>query len=150
VTYQIIYSSEAATPMQTDDLQELLDHARRSNAASGITGALVYAEGIFLQILEGDKGLLQDLMAKIRRDVRHESVFVLREGEVPAAIFGSWKMAFVSATPKQVAKWAGIGAANDTTESVSETAEEQNRTAQFAQDILSLLVADDTTQGKVE
>jgi Sensors of blue-light using FAD len=55
VTYQIIYSSEAATPMQTDDLQELLDRSRRSNAAKGITGALIYAEGSFLQILEGDK-----------------------------------------------------------------------------------------------
>ena len=150
MTYHIIYSSEAATPMQTDDLQELLDHARRSNAAKGITGALVYAERIFLQILEGDKVLLQDLMAKIRRDVRHESVFVLREGEVPTAIFGRWKMAYVSATPKQVAKWAGVSAANDTTESLSETAEEQTRTAQFAQDILSLLVADDTKEGKVE
>lgn len=150
MTYQIIYSSEAATPMQTDDLQELLDHARRSNATRGITGALVYAEGIFLQILEGDKVLLQDLMAKIRRDVRHESVSVLREGEVPTAIFGSWKMAYVSATPKQVAKWAGVSVANDTTESLSETAEEQNRTARFAEDILSLLVADDTTEGKVE
>jgi Sensors of blue-light using FAD len=136
--------------MQTDDLQELLDHARRSNAAKGITGALVYAEGVFLQIIEGDKVLLQELMAKIRRDVRHESVFVLREGEVPTAIFGSWKMAYVSATPKQVAKWAGLSAANDTTESLSETVEEQNRTAQFAQDILSLLVADDKTEGKVE
>jgi hypothetical protein len=150
VTYQIIYSSEAATPMQTDDLQELLDHARRSNGAKGITGALVYAEGIFLQILEGDKVRVQDLMAKIRQDVRHESVFVLREGEVPTAIFGSWKMAYVSATPKQVAKWAGISAANDTTESLSETAEEQKRTAQFAQDILSLLVAGDTKEGKAE
>jgi len=136
--------------MQTDDLQELLDHARLGNAAKGITGALVYAEGLFLQILEGDKVRVQDLMAKIRRDLRHESVLVLREGEVPAAIFGRWKMAYVSATPQQVAKWAGVSAADSTTESLSETAEQQNRTAQFAQDILSLLVADDTTEGTVE
>jgi Sensors of blue-light using FAD len=136
--------------MQTDDLQELLEHARRSNAAKGITGALIYAEGTFLQILEGDKGLLQDLMARIRRDVRHESVVVLRESEVPVAIFGSWKMAYVSATPKQIAKWVGVNAANDTAESLSETVEEQNRTVQFAQDILSLLVADETTEGKVK
>jgi Sensors of blue-light using FAD len=149
VTYQIIYSSEAATPMQTDDLQELLDRSRRSNAAKGITGALIYAEGTFLQILEGDKVQLQDLMAKIRRDVRHESVSVLRESEVQMAIFGSWKMAYVSATPKQIAEWTGVIAANDTAESLSETTEEQNRTAQFAKDILSLLVADDTTKGKV-
>jgi Sensors of blue-light using FAD len=142
VTYQIIYSSEAATPMQTDDLQELLEHSRRSNGAKGITGALIYAEGIFLQILEGDKARLQELMAKIRRDLRHESVLVLRESEVPAAIFGSWKMAYVSATSKQVAKWVGLSTAADATESLSETDEEQNRTVQFAQDILSLLVTD--------
>jgi hypothetical protein len=135
--------------MQTDDLQELLEHARRSNAAKGITGALIYAEGTFLQILEGDKELLQDLMARIRRDLRHESVVVLRESEVPTAIFGSWKMAYVSATPKQIAKWVGVNAAIDTTESLSETVEEQNRTVQFAQDILALLVADETTEGKV-
>jgi hypothetical protein len=135
--------------MQTGDLQELLDHSRRSNAAKGITGALIYAEGIFLQILEGDKVLLQDLMAKIRQDVRHERVSVLRESEIPTAIFGRWKMAYASATPKQVAKWVGASAANDTAESLSETAEEQKRTLQFAQDILSLLVADDMIEEKI-
>lgn len=136
--------------MQTEDLQELLDHSRRSNAANGITGALVYEEGIFLQILEGDQDLLNDLMAKIRQDVRHESVIVLQEGEVPAAVFGGWKMAYVSATAKQVAMWAGISIANDATESLTDTVDEQNRTAQFAQDILSLLAADGKTEGKVE
>jgi Sensors of blue-light using FAD len=150
VTYQIIYSSEAATPMQTGDLQELLDYARGSNAAKGITGALIYADGIFLQILEGDKVLLQDLMTKIRRDLRHESVFILRESEVPTAIFSSWKMAFVSATLEQVAEWTGVSQASNIAESLSDTAEAQNRTTQFAQDILSLLVADDPAKKKVE
>ena len=54
MTYQIIYSSESSTPMQADDLEYLLAHARRHNAAKEITGALVYADGVFLQILEGD------------------------------------------------------------------------------------------------
>jgi Sensors of blue-light using FAD len=135
--------------MQTDDLQELLDHSRRKNAANGITGALIYSEGMFLQIIEGDKVVLQDLMTKIRRDVRHESVFVLRESEIPKAMFSSWKMAYVSATKKQVAKWVGVSTLNESAESLTETAEEQNRTTQFAQDILSLLVADDTTEARV-
>lgn len=150
MTYQIVYSSEAATPMQTGDLVGLLDHARRRNAAQGITGALVYAEGIFLQILEGDYARVQDLMAKIQRDVRHGDVIILREGEVPAAIFGSWKMAFVSATPQQVARWAGLSVADGAIESLDDAAEEQRRTAQFAQDILSLLVADVATDGKAD
>ena len=136
--------------MQTGDLEELLDHARRSNAAKGITGALVYAEGIFLQILEGEKVRVQELMAKIRRDVRHGGVVVLRESEVQTAIFSSWKMAFVSATPQQVAKWAGLGAAIGAIESPSDATEEQSRTARFAQDILSLLMASDTTEEKAD
>ncbi|MDP9096136.1 MAG: BLUF domain-containing protein [Pseudomonadota bacterium] len=150
MTYQIVYSSDAETPMQTGDLEELLEHARRSNAANGITGALVYAEGMFLQILEGDEGRVKDLMAKIRRDVRHDNVTVLREGEVPAATFGSWKMAYVGATPQQVARWAGLTVASDTIESVSQATEENNRTARFAQEILSLLVPGDTIGGKFQ
>lgn len=150
MTYQIIYSSEASTPMQADDLEELLGHARRSNATKGITGALVYAEGMFLQILEGDRAEVQDLMAEIRRDVRHETVIVLREGEIPSAIFGSWKMAYVEATPQQVATWAGLGVAAGASESVGERGEDEQRTAKFAQDILSLLVADDTAKTKTD
>ena len=150
MTYQIIYSSEASTPMQTDDLEELLGHSRRSNGAKGITGARVYAEGIFMQILEGDRTKLQDLMAKIRKDVRHETVIVLRECEIPSKVFGNWKMAYVGATPQQVAKWAGLSVATGTTESLSEIREEEQRTAQFAQDILSLLLADNITENNIE
>ena len=139
MTYQLIYSSDATTPMQKDDLEELLVHARRRNGIRAITGALVYAEGMFLQILEGDRASVHDLMAEIRRDVRHETVTVLREGEIPIASFGSWKMAYVSATQQQVARWAGLSVATGTVESPSDKGEAQRQTAQFALDILSLL-----------
>ena len=136
--------------MQTDELEEILVNARRSNGAKGITGALVYAEGLFLQILEGDRIRVDELMAKIRRDVRHETVIVLREGEIPSAMFGSWKMAYVGATPRQVATWAGLGVATGTTERVTEMDENQQRSAQFAQDILSLLLADNSAKCKLD
>ncbi len=90
MTYQIIYSSESATPMQTEDLEEILEHARSSNATNGITGALVYVDGVFLQILEGEIDSLQKLMARIAKDVRHETVTVLKEGEVSSATFTDW------------------------------------------------------------
>ncbi len=140
--YQIIYASEAAPPMQKDDLEEILGRARRGNGAKGITGALVYAEGRFLQILEGEKVQLQELMLKIRRDVRHEAIVVLQEHEIPSAVFGGWKMAYVSATPRQVAEWAGVCQHSTTTETPSTFGEERQRTARFAQDILALLESD--------
>lgn len=148
--YQIIYSSESTKPMEFDDLEEILEHARANNASKGITGALIYAEGSFLQILEGDRARVQDLMAKIRRDVRHETVTVLREGEIASAIFGHWKMAFVSATPEQVAQWAGLSVATGTTEVLNDSGQEPHRMAQFAQDILSLLAPEKTTQPKAD
>ena len=105
MTYQIIYSSDASIPMQSDDLEDLLDQARELNGQRGITGALVYVDGIFLQILEGEAPTIKALMARISRDLRHEAVTVLQEGEVPSARFSDWTMAYISATPEQVADW---------------------------------------------
>ena len=126
--------------MQSDDLQELLEKARDNNGIQGISGALVYTDGMFLQILEGDRTKVQALMARIEKDVRHENVTILREGEIASAKFSSWKMAYVSATPEQVARWAGIGVGTGTSEVIDEAdVENHRRTAQFVQDILDLL-----------
>jgi len=139
VTYQTIYSSESTIPMQSDDLEELLEHARNRNGIQGISGALVYSDGMFLQILEGDRAKVQALMASIRNDLRHENVTILREGEISSAKFSSWKMAYVSATPEQVAKWAGIGVGAGTAEVVDDRDENLRRTVRFVYDILALL-----------
>ena len=148
--YQIIYSSESSTPMQVDDLEDILEHARICNATVGITGALVYADGVFLQILEGDRVSVQALMMKILADLRHETVIVLRECEIPCAVFGSWQMAYVSATPAQVAAWAGLTIAAGTDEALNSSGEDPYRAEQFAQSILALLKPDIATQIKAD
>lgn len=146
--YQIIYSSESATPMQVDDLEDILEQARCSNAEKGITGALVYVEGIFLQILEGDRVSLQDLMSRIARDVRHETVTVLREAEVPCAIFSDWKMAYVAATAEQVASWAGLSASAEVPEVLADIRQDPHQAEQVARSILACLVPGTTTHGE--
>jgi hypothetical protein len=142
--YQVIYASESTIPMQTDDLEELLEQARVNNVTNSITGALIYADGVFLQILEGDKANVQHLLAKILRDLRHETITVLRESEIPFATFGSWRMAFVSATREQVARWAGFDAATGTIKNQNDNGQEQRHIEQFAQDILALLAPEKT------
>ena len=144
MTYQIIYSSESSTPMQAEDLEYLLAHARRHNAAKGITGALVYADGVFLQILEGDNTSVKDLMAKILQDVRHETVTIFRESEIPAAAFSGWDMAYVSATSAQVAHWAGLSGAIEIPEILTDIRQDPHRAAQVAQSILAYLAPDET------
>lgn len=150
MTYQIIYSSESSVPMQLDDLEEILKHARSSNATKGITGALVFVEGVFLQILEGDRTSVRDLMAKISVDVRHQTVTVLREGEISSAIFSDWKMAFVSATSEQISKWAGLSGTTEIPEILTDIRQDPHRAAQVAQSILSALAPESTIQTRAD
>ena len=76
--YQITYSSQATEPMTDTGLEEILADARTGNQARNVTGALIYVDGVFFQIIEGDKDVVQNLMANIVRDSRHHSVKVLR------------------------------------------------------------------------
>lgn len=138
--YQIIYSSQSATPMQTDDLEDILEGAREGNAEVGITGALVYVDGFFLQILEGKAKDLEELMGRIARDVRHERVTVLKQGEVSAAQFSNWHMAYVGATAEQVAEWAGYGRSTAMPDVVSELQSESVKVSRVAERILSVLL----------
>ncbi len=107
MTYQIIYSSQASGPMSVTDLETILEDARAGNEARNVTGALVYVDGVFLQILEGDKDVVSALMASIARDSRHSAVKVFHEGEVDAPTFATWRMAYLNATPEEMAEWAG-------------------------------------------
>ena len=125
--------------MQINDLEEILEQARSKNAKRGITGALVYVDGVFLQILEGDAGVVLGLMAKITRDVRHETVTVLKQGEIPAAIFNDWNMAYVGATAEQVARWAGLSGTTAIPDVLIDMRNDPVKATQVAQSILSVL-----------
>jgi Sensors of blue-light using FAD len=125
--------------MQTDDLEDLLESARESNAEAGINGALVYVDGYFLQVLEGKAEDVHELMARISRDVRHQTVRVLKQGPVPAAVFSDWSMAYVSATPEQVAQWAGLGTATTVPPLLADMQGDSSRVTRLVESILSAL-----------
>lgn len=136
--------------MQMEDLEEILEQARSSNATKGITGALVYVDGVFLQILEGDTKVVQDLMAKISRDVRHETVTVLKQGEIPRAVFSDWKMAYVSATAAQVAQWAGLSGSTAIPDILADMRNDPFKATQVAQSILSVLTSESKPESTAE
>ena len=141
MTYQIIYSSASSTPMEQEALDGLLAHAQRGNDQKGITGALVYVDGFFLQILEGEQAGVQRLMQRIAGDVRHETVTILQEGPISSAAFSDWKMAFVSATPAQVAEWAGLSAHTRVPDVLRDMRQDRTVATQVAKRILSVLLA---------
>lgn len=81
--------------MRDEDLNALLDVARRNNAQKGISGILLHGYGFFIQLLEGDTDIVQDLFYNhICLDTRHHSLKVLQEGEAGRRLYSDWAMAF--------------------------------------------------------
>lgn len=94
--YELIYTSAAKRLLTPPELAEILKRARANNASLGISGILLYHEGSFFQILEGDESKVKALFDTIRDDQRHWRILVLREGPIQTRRFGEWSMGFVS------------------------------------------------------
>jgi hypothetical protein len=106
--YRLVYSSEAAPDLAPAELEGMLAESRIRNKAHGITGVLVFVDGAFLQILEGEKNDVVDLMSRIDRDPRHRGVKVFYEQDVDERAFDSWSMAYLSPSAPEVAAWAEL------------------------------------------
>ncbi|RRD58102.1 BLUF domain-containing protein [Comamonadaceae bacterium OH2545_COT-014] len=77
-------------------LEALCASARQHNAAQGVTGVLVYGDGIFMQALEGGRQTISDLYGLIQRDPRHQDVVLLHYEEITERRFGGWTMGLVN------------------------------------------------------
>lgn len=139
MTYQLIYSSQATRPMSIEDLEQILVDARQGNQARNVTGALVYVDGAFLQLLEGEKETVLTLLESIWRDSRHHAVNVLHQGEVEQPTFSEWRMAYLSAQPEQVAAWAGLGGVTSAAAILEDIHREPKRASRVMESILRAL-----------
>ena len=104
MVHQVIYSSAAVEPFSDSALTELLAAARVNNGRLGVTGMLLYHDGSFLQTLEGNEDVLENLYAKIGKDKRHHRLVALSRRNVESRHFDQWQMGFVAtkALPKNL------------------------------------------------
>ncbi len=93
---RLIYRSTAAQPLGNMQLCHLLACARRANLRNGITGQLAYADGVFLQCLEGHAVALSTLWHKLLADTRHHSMELIDRQTVDQRLFGDWSLSFSS------------------------------------------------------
>lgn len=92
--HNLIYLSSAKELFSEQQLIDLLTLARRNNAALDVTGLLLYHEGSFLQVLEGDQRTIQSLFQKISLDVRHKNLLKVIDSPVQQRSFKDWSMGF--------------------------------------------------------
>ncbi|NOT25578.1 MAG: BLUF domain-containing protein [Acidobacteria bacterium] len=104
----LAYSSAAARPLSAADLLDLLTRARKHNEMHGITGMLLYVDGAFFQVLEGNKDVLRALYEKIDRDTRHSNVLKLIEEPIDHRAFADWSMGYARATRDTLSTIPGL------------------------------------------
>ena len=92
--HRTIYMSDARPGFSEDDLKQVLAVSRRNNARAGLSGLLIFHEGRFFQVLEGEPAALQPRYARILQDPRHQNVSVVQDGPAQERAFGRWKMGF--------------------------------------------------------
>jgi hypothetical protein len=104
----LIYVSTAVGSMQQDDLLEILKVSRKNNQQKNITGMLLYADGTFVQVLEGESEAIAETYRAIMADERHKGIIKVADGALYRRNFGEWAMGFKAANADELAEFEGF------------------------------------------
>jgi hypothetical protein len=89
-----VYASKATSTFHESMIPAVLERSRANNAASGITGMLLYMEGNFFQVLEGPEAAVDAVFGRIGRDDRHGRVTRIIREPIARRDFSDWTMGF--------------------------------------------------------
>ena len=92
---RLIYVSTAVGPVTTSVTGTILRSAQAHNARNGITGVLCQGQGLYVQVLEGERSQVEALYARILKDKRHDKVLRLQDEDIQGRRYGSWAMAHI-------------------------------------------------------
>src|SRR5690606_34452666 len=96
----ISYVSTASRDLNQSEVVELLDQTEVRNNQMGIHGLLIYSEGNFFEVLEGDKTVILDLFGSIKEDGRHKNIISIFEKPVKEKLFDPRDGYFISANTR--------------------------------------------------
>ncbi len=89
--------------MQQIELEIMLEHARTKNALNEITGMLLYCEGVFVQLLEGEEAKVRETFERISKDPRHTDIQNIVSGRSEKRYFPNWLMGYKHMSPADLA-----------------------------------------------
>jgi hypothetical protein len=104
---QLTYTSLASANFGMSDIQEIMRKAEKFNGENEITGCLLLYNRRFIQILEGEKEIIENLYSKIKQDKKHSNVNLLGTNETSTRIFPKWVMAFKEINDSQLGQLTG-------------------------------------------
>ena len=88
------YLSQSKLDWTDDAIDQLLERSKRNNATKGITGAMIYANGYSMQLIEGPQNEVETLYSAIEADTRHSVLSLLHDQEIKGRHFSDWAMEY--------------------------------------------------------
>jgi hypothetical protein len=73
----LVYASAIPSPLGPESVAQIRTAIARRNPVAGVSGRLLFSDGLFLQVLEGPPDAVRELFDVIRRDARHVRVVEL-------------------------------------------------------------------------
>jgi len=84
--FQLLYVSFATEGTTEGDIKEIVSKSQNRNLSLGVTGAVLFGDGVFIQLLEGERESVWKLFDKIKRDTRHYNISVIVEQNAQSRI----------------------------------------------------------------
>ena len=92
---RLIYSSAVNPTFHQGELQRLLSHYRQRNQQLGICSLLLFMNGDFLQVLEGEEEAVQRIYQLIQQDRHHLQLTLLSRENIDAPAFAGHSLLFI-------------------------------------------------------
>ena len=89
-------------------LHDILQVSRVNNEQLGVTGMLLYQNGSFFQVLEGEKKTVETLYEKIVLDSRHERSIKIIFEPIQERSFSHWTMGYASLSNEDLQTIEGL------------------------------------------
>jgi hypothetical protein len=89
---QLVYVSNRKANCNQKEIEKILESCKKNNPPLNITGVLLYSDQKFIQLVEGEYKVINDLYDKIKTDPRHDQTRLISMGPIQAKAFPSWHM----------------------------------------------------------
>ncbi|WP_070965364.1 BLUF domain-containing protein [Vibrio sonorensis] len=95
---RLIYASRISDGMSNQDIENILESARKNNRKENVTGVLLFNRNYFLQCIEGSRSKVNQIYHKILNDQRHQEIVILSYDEINKRDFSDWHMGYIPET----------------------------------------------------
>lgn len=89
--HAICYVSNKTEETSDKQVEQLLEGSFTNNTSSGVKGLLLYSEGNFFQIIEGERVFILDLFETIKKDPRHYGIIQVIGRDIEQDAFDGYK-----------------------------------------------------------